>query len=104
MAKKKSGGSASRFGNPRPFNKKNVGQLSDDKPVVYEGLSGAGGILYAGSAKKGRVQERLNEHLDSGDLPGVKEVRIKRMTSVSEARAEEKRIIKQEDPKLNKTD
>ena len=47
MAKKKSGGSASRFGNPRPFNKKNVGQLSDDKPVVYEGLSGAGGILYA---------------------------------------------------------
>lgn len=100
--KKKSSGGSTRFGKPRPFNKKNIEQLPDDKPVVYEGLSGTGDVLYAGSAKKGRVQERLNEHLDTGDLPGVKKVRIKRMPSVSEARAAEKRIIQQEDPKVNK--
>ena len=103
MAKKKSGRGGSRFGSPRPFNKKHIEQLPDDKPVVYEGLNGAGDVLYAGSVKKGRVQERMNEHLNSGDLPGVKKVRIKPMPSVAEARTEEKQIIEQEDPKLNKT-
>ena len=102
--KKKSSGGSTRFGKPRPFNKKNIEQAPNDAPIVYEGLTNSGTLLYTGVAKKGRGQERLLEHLNSGDLPGVKQVRVKRMSSVADARAEEKRIIKKEDPKLNKTD
>ncbi len=104
MANRKSGRGSTRFGTSRSFNKKNIGQVPDDNPAVYEGLSASGKNLYTGSAKRGRVQERLLEHLNTKDLPGVKSIRIKPMPSITAARAEEKQIIKQEDPKLNKTD
>ena len=101
MAARKPRRGGPRFGKLRPFNKKQIGQLPDDQPVVYEGLTSAGTNLYTGSAKRGRVQERLLEHKEQGDLPGVTQFRIKKMLSVGEARAEEKRIIKQEQPKIN---
>ena len=103
MARRPRAGLSSRFGQPRPFNEKQIERVRDDKPVVYEGLTGAGTNLYTGTAQRGRVQERLKEHLNDQDLPGATRFRIKPMPSITEARAEEKKIIRRERPKLNKT-
>lgn len=45
-----------------------ISDLPDDKPVVYRILTEGGRNNYTGVAKRGRVQERLEEH-----LPGAKD-------------------------------
>jgi len=44
------------------FNKTGIDKLPNDKPVLFKILTPSGNTNYAGIAKKGRVQERLNEH------------------------------------------
>jgi len=85
------------------FNKSGISKLPDDKPVVYK-IKGEGGKTnYVGTAQRGRVQERLEEHLSGGKdaLPGTK-VEIEQMKSISEARQKETNIISKTDPKYNK--
>jgi len=53
MARKKSGN----------FDKKGIESLAKDKPVVYKIKNDKGKNLYTGVAKRGRVEERLKEHL-----------------------------------------
>ena len=59
--------------------------------------------IYTGVAKKGRVGERLTEHLRGGvdPIPGGSWFSIKQKRSISDARAEEKQVIKNEEPKQN---
>ena len=85
------------------FSKKGIGKLPDDKPVVYKIKTEKGGNNYTGIAKRGRVQERLTEHLPGGKdyIPGSK-VQIEQMASVAEAKAKESRIISRSQPKHNK--
>lgn len=85
------------------FNKTGIGKLPNNKPVVYKILTESGGNNYTGIAQRGRVGERLEEHLVGGKdyVPGSK-VQIEQMTSIEEAQEKESRIISRSDPKYNK--
>ena len=94
MAKKKSG----------DFNKDGIESLANDKPVVYKILDDKGNNLYTGSAKRGRVKDRLKEHLPGGPDPvrWGKKVVINQKNSVDDALKSESRIIKKSQPPQNK--
>ena len=80
------------------FNKKGITKLPNDKPVLYKIKTQSGGTNYAGTAKKGRVQERLQEHL--GKIPGAK-VQIEQFKSIKDAEKKESNVIKVSQPKYN---
>jgi len=80
------------------FNKKGINKLPNDKPVLYKIKTQLGGTNYAGVAKKGRVQERLEEHL--GEIPGNK-VQIEQFNTIRAAEKKESNIIKIIQPKYN---
>lgn len=86
------------------FNKKGIESLAKNKPVVYEIENTRGKNLYTGSAKRGRVEERLKEHLPGGPDPvrGGAKVRILQKSSIDEAKKSEARIIKSSQPPQNK--
>ncbi|TET71477.1 MAG: hypothetical protein E3J56_06570 [Candidatus Aminicenantes bacterium] len=94
MVKKKSG----------DFTKEGIESLAKNKPVVYKIQNKNGSNLYTGVAKRGRVEERLKEHLPSGPDPirGGKKVIITQKSSIDEALKTEARIIKQAKPPKNK--
>ncbi|ODS31731.1 MAG: hypothetical protein SCARUB_03127 [Candidatus Scalindua rubra] len=85
------------------FNKSGLDILPDDKPAVYKIKTDSGNTNYVGVAKRGRVQERLQEHLPRGKdyIPGLK-VEIEQMDSISEACQKESNIISKTKPKYNK--
>lgn len=85
-----------------PFNQKGIEKLPDNKPVVYKILTEGDKNNYTGHAQRGRVQERLKEHLPSGKdyIPGAR-VQIEQMDSVKEAEAKESRIISRTKPPHN---
>ena len=82
------------------FNKAGIEKLPNDKPVLYRVQSASGRTNYAGIAQRGRVQDRLGEHLRDG-MPGEK-VQIEQMPSIGAARAKETRVIARSKPKYNK--
>ena len=45
------------------FNKTGIDKLPNNKPVVYKIITEGGRNNYTGIAQRGRVQERLEEHL-----------------------------------------
>jgi len=85
------------------FNNQGIERLPDDKPVVYKIQTGSGANNYTGIAQRGRVRERIAEHLSGSKdpIPGAK-VQIEQMPSISDARAKESRIISRTKPKHNK--
>ncbi len=86
-----------------PFNKQGIQKLPEDKPVVYEIETEGGKKNYIGVAKKGRVQERLREHLPGGKdhIPGST-VKVEQQSSIEEAKAKEQNLIEKQQPKYNK--
>ena len=86
------------------FDPDGIEGLSKDKPVVYKIEDVKGANIYTGSAKKGRVEDRLKEHLPGGKdpIPGGKRVVITQKPSIAEAQKTEKRIIKSAKPRHNK--
>jgi len=94
MAGKKSGS----------FDKDGIEGLAKDKPVVYDIQNKAGETLYTGSAKKGRVQQRLKDHLPGGPDPirGGTKVKIRQKSSIADAQKSEARAIKNKKPPQNK--
>jgi len=80
------------------FNKTGIEKLPNDKPVVYRIQTASGNTNYVGVAKRGRVQERLQEHL--GEIPGAT-VRIQQFDSIKDARSNESNVIKRSQPKYN---
>jgi len=80
------------------YNKTGIENLPDDKPVLYRIETGSGKLNYVGIAQRGRVQERLHEHL--GEIPGVT-VRVEQFNSIQDAREKEARVIKRNQPKYN---
>ncbi|HOV75283.1 MAG TPA: hypothetical protein PK967_15035 [Candidatus Hydrogenedentes bacterium] len=83
-----------------PFNQSGAANLPNDKPVVYKIQTDGGKTNYVGVAKRGRVQERIQEHLEAGQIPGAR-VLIQQMDSIAEARETEARIIARTQPKYN---
>ena len=80
------------------FNKEGIKKLPNDKPVLYRIETANENLNYVGVAKKGRVQERISEHLN--EIPGAK-VKIEQFSSINEAEKKEKRVIKINQPKYN---
>ena len=83
------------------FNKSGAVKLPNDKPVVYKIKTVGGKTNYVGVAKRGRAQERIQEHLDTGIIPGAK-VQIEQVSSIAEAQQKEQNIISRTQPKYNK--
>lgn len=79
------------------FTEKGIENTSNDKPVVYT-LIKAGKSIYVGIAKRGRVQDRIKEHL--GKIP-ASEFSTRSYNSISDAREAEERKIKREKPRYN---
>lgn len=82
------------------FNKTGAAKLPVDKPVVYKIKTDSGKTNYVGIAKRGRAQERIQEHLDAAEIPGAK-VQIEQVSSIAEARRKEQAIISRSNPKYN---
>jgi hypothetical protein len=73
------------------YNKQGIGQLPDDKPVLYRIETEAGNPNYIGTAQRGRVRERLSEHL--GKVPGAT-VRIEQFNDIRDAQKKEINVIR----------
>lgn len=86
-----------------PFNKSGIGKLPDNKPALYRIQTEGGKPNYVGIAKRGRVQERLAEHLPGGKhhVPGAK-VQIEQQRTIDQAQAKEARVIARGQPKYNR--
>lgn len=84
------------------FNKSGIGNLPNDKPVLYKIQTEGGKTNYAGIAKRGRVQERVAEHLPGAKdfVPGTK-VQIEQLKSIEQAKETESRVIARSKPKYN---
>ncbi len=80
------------------YSQEGIEKLPNDKPALYRVKTQAGNTNYAGVAKKGRVRERINEHI--GEIPGAK-VQIEQFSSIKDAQKKEARVIKQSKPKYN---
>jgi len=85
------------------FNKSGLEKLPNDKPAVYKIKTDGSNTNYVGVAQRGRLQERLQEHLPGSKdyIPGTK-VEIEQMDSISGARQKESNIISKNKPKYNK--
>lgn len=83
------------------YNQSGASRLPQDKPVVYRIKTKTGRTNYVGVSKRGRVQQRIQEHLGAGDIPGAK-VEIEQKASIQEARKTEGRAIARSKPKYNK--
>lgn len=86
------------------FTPAEIAKLPKDKPVVYKILDPQGTNIYTGKAKRGRIEERLNEHLPGGPhpIPGGAKVKIEQKPTVQAAEKSEKIIIARSKPKYNK--
>jgi len=86
------------------FTQEGIESLAKDKPVVYKIENSKGENLYTGVAKKGRVEDRLKEHLPGGSDPirGGRKVVIDQKHSINDALKSESRIIKRSQPPQNK--
>lgn len=82
------------------FNKTGAAKLPVDKPVVYKVKTAGGKTNYVGIAKRGRAQERIQEHLDAGKIAGSK-VQVEQVPSIAAARKKEAAIISRSKPKYN---
>lgn len=84
------------------FNKSGIAKLPNDKPALYRIQTEDGKTNYAGVAKRGRVQERITEHLPGGKdyVPGAK-VQIEQKKSIDQAQYTESRVIARSKPKYN---
>ena len=92
-----------KFTNAKKFNKTNIKNIPEDKPVVYRLLSNSNQDLYAGIAKRNRAQDRLLEHLTikKEKISGATKVKISQTPNLESAKKIEKRFIKQFQPRFN---
>ena len=84
------------------FNQTGIEKLPENKPVVYRIETNGGRLNYVGVAKRGRVQERISEHLpgQKDQVRGAK-VQIEQMPTIREAVKKEQRIISRTQPPYN---
>ncbi len=80
------------------YNKTDIKNLPNDKPVLYRIETEGGKLNYTGIAKRSRVPDRIKEHL--GVIPRST-VKIEQFNSIQEARKKEKNVIKRNQPKFN---
>ncbi len=81
------------------YDKQGIDQLPNDKPVVYRIKTESGNLNYVGVAQRGRVRERISEHLK--EIPGAK-VQVERFSSIKDAQKKEINVIRRAQAKYNK--
>lgn len=81
------------------YDKQGVSQLPNDKPVLYRIKTESGKMNYVGVAQRGRVRERISEHINK--IPGAK-VQIEQFSSIKDAQKKEINVIKRAQTKYNK--
>lgn len=81
------------------YNKQGIGQLPDDKPVLYRIEIESGIPKYIGVAQRGKVREIISEHL--GEIPGAT-VRIEQFDDIKDAQKKEINVIRRAQAKYNK--
>ncbi len=91
---------AKRFTKKQNFNKTNLEKVPEQSGV-YKLSNKKGEIQYIGLAGAGRLQERLKEHLNEGDIKGSAQFQILKTNSGREAASLEKKLIKLVNPKQN---
>ena len=86
----------------RNFNKTNICDVPANRPILYQLDTAGGNPNYIGVAKRGRARKRLRDHLPSGASPiPAKTVKIRQFSSITDAKAAEKRAIKSKQPRYN---
>lgn len=85
------------------FTPSGIDALPNNKPAVYRIQTEAGRDNYVGVAQRGRLQDRLREHLPGAKDPvaGTK-VQVSYTTSIDVARKTEARAIPRTKPRYNK--
>jgi predicted GIY-YIG superfamily endonuclease len=81
------------------YTRQGITQLPDDKPVLYRIETEAGRPNYIGIAQRGRLRERLSEHL--GKIPGAT-VRIEQFDDIKDAMKKEINVIRRAKAKYKK--
>jgi len=81
------------------YNKEGVGQLPNNKPVLYRIKNRNGSLNYAGIASRSNVKKTISAHL--GKIPGSK-VEIEQFSSIKDAEKKEANVIKRNKPPYNK--
>ena len=86
------------------FTKEGIDRLPKDKPVVYKILNEQDENIYTGVAKRGRIQDRLAEHLPRAKdpIPGGSKVQVSQKPSITDAEKSESGIIARSKPRHNK--
>ena len=92
-----------KFTNAKKFNKTNINNIPEDKPIVYRLLNNSNQELYTGIAKRNRPQDRLLEHLNikKEKISGATKIKIVQVPNLNSAKKIEKRLIKKLQPKFN---
>lgn len=85
------------------FNSTGIAKLRNDKPATYRIQTESGRTNYVGVAQRGRMQDRLREHLPGAQdpVPGAR-VQVRQAGSIDAARRAEARSIAQTQPKYNR--
>jgi len=93
----------SKFTNVKKFNKTNIKNVPEDKPIVYRLLNNSNDDLYLGIAKRNRTQDRLLEHINlkKEKISGATKIKIAQVPNLDNAKNVEKKLIKQLQPKFN---
>lgn len=87
----------------KPFSKRSIASLPANEPILYNLETATGRSNYIGVAKRGRVRQRLRDHLPGGPDPiPAKTVKIKQYPSIDAAKIGERRAIRSKQPKYNK--
>ncbi len=81
------------------YNKQGINRLPDDQPVLYRIKTESGNLNYVGIAQRGRVRERITEHLK--EIPGAK-VQIEQFSNIDDAGKKEINVIRRAQAKYNK--
>lgn len=82
----------------RNFSEKNVGNVKEG-PGVYKLYNSQGSLTYVGKAKN--IKERLQQHLNEGNIPNIRRFDIKHTATTREAERIEKNIIRRFKPLHN---
>jgi len=92
-----------KFTNAKKFNKTNIKNIPENKPIIYRLLNNSNDDLYLGIAKRNGTQDRLLEHINlrKEKVSGATKIKIAQVSNLDSAKKTEKKLIKQLQPKFN---
>jgi hypothetical protein len=84
------------------FSKKAIKELPDNKPGVYIIKNNSGTNMFTGIAKRGQVQETLENHFYGGDkyVPGAW-LQFEQFNNLTDCNARLKTILERDEPSYN---